>query len=100
VRMRVASSDWWASRMVVSVMSTRFSLRIHSAKLGGPAFEAAGAVRHGAIGEPRIGLRRGPAGGRGPGFRMAVDGDVGDPAEQLGGAVLRLTCRTAPASRR
>ena len=29
VRIRVASSDWWASRMVVSVKSSRFWSRSH-----------------------------------------------------------------------
>ena len=35
--MRVASSDWWASRMVVSVTSARFSARIQRAKASGPS---------------------------------------------------------------
>ena len=35
--MRVASSDWCASRIVVSVSSTRFCASIHSAKRRGPS---------------------------------------------------------------
>jgi hypothetical protein len=35
--MRVASSDWCASRIVVSVTSTRFSFRIQRAKASGPS---------------------------------------------------------------
>jgi len=34
--MRVASSDWWASRMVVSVISTFFCASIQSASAFGP----------------------------------------------------------------
>ncbi len=34
--MRVASSDWWPSRMVVSVTSTRLCSRIHLASALGP----------------------------------------------------------------
>ena len=37
VRIRVASSDWCASRMVVSVTSTRVSARIQAAKASGPS---------------------------------------------------------------
>ena len=37
VRTRVASSDWCASRIVVSVNSSRFCLRTHSANFSGPA---------------------------------------------------------------
>ena len=33
----MASNDWWASRIVVSVISSRFSLRIHSANFSGPS---------------------------------------------------------------
>ena len=36
LRMRVAMSDWWASRKVVSVISKRFSSRIHCANFSGP----------------------------------------------------------------
>jgi hypothetical protein len=36
--MRVASSDWWPSRMVVSVIKTRFCPRIQSANPFGPEF--------------------------------------------------------------
>ena len=36
VRKRVAISDWWASRMVVSVISSFFCLRAHSASPSGP----------------------------------------------------------------
>ena len=36
VRMRVAKSDWCASRMVVSVSSTRFSERIQAANFSAP----------------------------------------------------------------
>ena len=39
VRTRVASSDWWASRIVVSVNSSRFCLRTHSAEFLRPQFQ-------------------------------------------------------------
>ena len=35
--MRVAMSDWWASRKVVSVMSRRFSSSIHLQNPSGPS---------------------------------------------------------------
>ncbi len=66
LRMRVASSDWWASRMVVSVTSTRRCSRIHAAKPCGPSLSnsclapsAGAAAKRGASG------RRALAGGRG-----------------------------------
>jgi hypothetical protein len=78
--------------MVVSVMSTRFSLRIHSANLVGPSSSRrwrvpgwASVAKRGASG-----WRAWAGGSAAAGFRVAVDGDVGDPAEQLGGAVLAL----------
>src|SRR5580692_3297268 len=37
VRRRVASSDWWASRMLVSVSSTRCCCSIHCANCAGPS---------------------------------------------------------------
>ena len=37
VRMRVASSDWCPSRIVVSVTSARVCARIHSANFSGPS---------------------------------------------------------------
>ena len=37
VRNRVASSDWWASRIVVSVSSSGFCLRTHWQNLSGPS---------------------------------------------------------------
>src|SRR5437763_1427276 len=37
LRMRVASSDWWASRNVVSVTSTGFWSRTQAANLSGPS---------------------------------------------------------------
>ena len=38
VRIRVASSDWWASRNVVSVTSSRFCSRTHCGELRRPQF--------------------------------------------------------------
>ena len=38
VRMRVASSDWWASRQVVSVSSRPLWARTAAAKALGPSF--------------------------------------------------------------
>ena len=91
--MRVASSDWWASRMVVSVTSTRFSFRIQRAKASGPSRVEA---LLGAEGDRPVETRRRhhqpvrrrprPVAGVG----MAVDGDVGDVGEELGGAVAAL----------
>ncbi len=37
VRMRVANSDWCASRMLVSVSRTAFCSRIHAANFSGPS---------------------------------------------------------------
>ena len=37
LRTRVAMSDWWASRKVVSVMSRRFCFSVHSANFFGPS---------------------------------------------------------------
>ena len=91
--MRVASSDWCASRMVVSVTSTRFSARIQARKRFGPV-----AVEPllGAGAGQRVEARRRhgqPIGGglRAPTrVRVAVDGDVGDVGEELGRAVAAL----------
>ena len=84
VRMRVAMSDWWASRKVVSVMSRRFSSRIHWANFSGPISNRRSRVPCGTsawcsmtsesgtcgLGQRGCGL---PALGGG----IAVDGDVG-----------------------
>ena len=69
VRIRVASSDWWASRKVVSVSSRRFCSRIHARSPSGPSSSqrVAGARAAAALGHPRgatgsrqarLGLRR------------------------------------------
>ena len=44
VRIRVDSRDWWASRMVVSVMSSFFWLSTHSFTASGP-FSSSSALR-------------------------------------------------------
>ena len=94
VRIRVARSDWWASRIVVSVTRTRVSPRIHSATASGP-FASRRALGPSDRTPPGSGPGPGPGpagrarglrvGGR-PGasrhLRMAVDGDLGDVAEQ------------------
>ena len=94
VRMRVASSDWCASRMVVSVTSTRVCSPASSRRRpSGPARRAAAWCRaRGAAAKARR-LRRARLGRR-PGaaarLGMAVDGDVGDVGQQLGRAVAAL----------
>ena len=49
VRMRVASSDWCASRMVVSVTSSRVCARIHWANFSGPISSSACLVPWGGV---------------------------------------------------
>ena len=88
VRTRVASSDWWASRKVVSVTPTASWARSASAKACGPCAEqpVAGAGRRGSgqVDGGQLGARR-DAGAAGA-VRL-VDRDVGEVGEQLGAAV-------------
>jgi hypothetical protein len=88
--MRVAMSDWWASRIEVSVMSRRFCSRIQRQNFSGPSsagdraspLQRRGDRIRGSRGAG-IGLSGCPAFGGG----VAVDGDVGEVVQQLGGAV-------------
>ena len=92
--MRVASSDWCASRIVVSVTRTRVSLAHPVGEFSARAVEqcaaspsgAAADGKCGALGLARVGRRLRPALGLG----MAVDGDVGDIGEEFGRAVAAL----------
>ena len=49
VRMRVASSDWCASRNVVSVISRRFCDVVHSANFAGPSSSSSCRVPRGGV---------------------------------------------------
>ena len=96
VRMRVANSDWCASRIVVSVSSTCGCSRIHSANFSGAELlEAVARARRRRRG--RSALRRHAAcdsGSCGSGaalhLRVAVDDHVADEAQQARRAVAAL----------
>ena len=85
--MRVASSDWWASRKVVSVTATAVCSRSASANASGPG-GAAGPARPAQAGVEveggQLAARRDR--GCGPAVRL-VDGDLGEVGQQLGAAV-------------
>jgi hypothetical protein len=89
-RMRVASSDWCASRIVVSVNSTCFCAFIQlrarrplpSSTCRVPSMTISGSYS-GTTGAPHRRAARPVAH-----FGMAVDGDVGDVGQQLGRPVL------------
>ena len=93
--MRVASSDCGASRMVVSVTSTRVCSRIQAAKPCGPSRSSSGLVPWVGVQLGREMRRLGRAGvGARPGaardLGMAVDGDVADIGQELGRPVAPL----------
>ena len=90
MRTRVASSDWCASRKVVSVTATVCCARSARANSIGPELEQllAGAVRRGHAQVERRQLGDGVDAHRRGAVRL-VDGDVGEIAEQLGAAVAR-----------
>ena len=81
MRTRVASSDWWASRNVVSVTATSFCSRSRRANSSGPTLEQqlAGAVGRGDV---EVEVRQ--LGDRVDAHRRRavrlVDGDVGEVA--------------------
>ena len=92
VRMRVANSDWWASRRVVSVSAIAVCERSAAANAVGPSSsrrcrEPAGGAPVGSAGS----FARGIAGQRG-GRGLVVDGDLGQPPEQPAGAVAARAC--------
>ena len=96
VRTRVASSDWWASRNVVSVTARAVCSRRASAKPSGPSSSSrcrlpggAGAVRSSG---GQLLARVEPVGGRAV---RPVDGHVAEEREQLGPAVRALLERRA-----
>ena len=88
MRTRVASSDWWASRNVVSVTATLVCARSRRANSSGPDLEQQLA---GAVGRRDVEVDVGQLGGRVEGHRRGavrlVDGDVGEVGEQLAAAV-------------
>ena len=94
VRIRVASSDWWASRKVVSVTATSVRSRSCRANSSGPTpqEQVAGAGRHGGVAvDARAAWARRDAGAR-RAVRL-VDRDVGEVGEQPGAAVGRASGR-------
>ena len=87
-RTRVASSDWWASRNVVSVTATRSWARSRRANSSGPTSRSSWRVPVGHGLRPVE--RRQLAGRRHRDRRLAVrlvDGDVGEVGQQPRGAV-------------
>ena len=92
VRTRVARSDWWASRKVVSVRSRGFCSRTHCENASGPSFWKSCREPSGGAFE----MSQTGGNGSGPGTqailasdaREAVDGHLGGECQQLGGAVL------------
>ena len=92
VRTRVASSDWWASRKVVSVTATRrpraqasgeaLRARARAAAAGNPAARVAEVDPGGQL-DRRVEPASAPVAVR------LVDGDLGQPGQQLGAAVGR-----------
>ena len=93
VRIRVASSDWWASRIVVSVTSSRLLLAHPLANFSGPSSLNMSRVPGGVAGiscgaaSAEYDLGRRAASDRQRlafDLRVAVDDDLGDVAQQLG----------------
>ena len=93
-RMRVASSDWCASRIVVSVSSTRFCSSIHLAKPSAPSSSSFCFVPGGgALDTLTFGSRASAIclGLQAPlHLRIAVDDDVADEVQDARGAVALL----------
>ena len=91
VRTRVASNDWCASRNVVSVSSSRFSLRAHCGEfLRAPASAEAGEFRRGQQCPVAVGIGGFSNKLRDPfplHFGIAVENHVADVGEQLRSAV-------------
>ena len=90
MRTRVASSDWWASRNVVSVTASGVWARSAAAKPAGPSSSRRWRDPAGA-GCGEVECRQLLAGAHADRRRAVglVHGDVGEPVEDLGAAVLR-----------
>ena len=90
VRSRVANSDWWASRNVVSVTPTALDSRSHRANPSGPSsvsrcFDPGGGGNDRSTSRQLV-LR---IDGRRPRSVRLVDRDVGQVVEDLGAAIGR-----------